>query len=717
MDLRDIIDNGPGEWSISNNPLKVTSPPISPIISLASPTIPHDPILFPNSDPPIPTGAPLFRYDSTQGVVEARETEPKKQPEIAMFIRTEESSIKLNKERELRMMTWEQWLNESEDRRIFHEEELADFSEDSKKLETEQGRLSERHLKADIERKKQVLEELAKGHDWMFDCVCGTYGQINDGTHSIACDKCDIWQHSKCVGISPVEADREDFQFICTACQRRAKDAERAKNQPPMQVGKQVSAKRRLSESDILQNERVSKLPLGIVRPKPSPQHRTGSRWELDPSYFNTLNGPPVPGAQSYSAQSGCQSSKMTAAGFQQEPVEAGQSFSGYHPTHPPEEGPFYPPNETGGEADQKDVKAKDHQIGLDDCSFYDQIASKAVRQQLSHHAGLPAVSIPLDTRLVGRWICTGVVMGPGCGQEVNLELDGTTCPACGHIKCHLCPSITSPTDGNSKKLGDQHANFEWDVQSLASVNTFNDSALGSSLPSHISGSTTHKLPKTAQEEILLIFFSDQNFRSLLESAASLIDKSRFTRNIRRLLVPFQRELQATATDNREKDAAKIIDKHSQWLVSRLFDMSDPENKSNAHNMAAHLNQHIDKRPMLERYLASTVSKTAKVPQNSAEDSDDEDVEVSSNESDSNESEIDIENYINYSKFPNLEHIKNFIIGGVAFDNLKQNTFQFLNPQKPPIPLETELENALKKTICTECRRRKQKVFYISTRL
>jgi hypothetical protein len=167
---------------------------------------------------------------------EAREAERKKQADLAMAKKEQEKWMKLEKERESRMMTREQRLKEREARRILHEEELANLSEDSKKLETGQGRLSERHLKAEIERKKQALEELAEEEDWIFDCICGAYGQIDDGTHSIACDKCNIWQHSKCVGVSQAAADREDFHFICTTCQRRAKDAERAKNQPPIKI-------------------------------------------------------------------------------------------------------------------------------------------------------------------------------------------------------------------------------------------------------------------------------------------------------------------------------------------------------------------------------------------------------------------------------------------------------------------------------------------------
>jgi hypothetical protein len=167
---------------------------------------------------------------------EAREAERKKQADLAMAKKEQEKWMKLEKERESRMMTREQRLKEREARRILHEEELANLSEDSKKLESGQGRLSERHLKAEIERKKQALEDLAEEEDWIFDCICGAYGQIDDGTHSIACDKCNIWQHSKCVGVSQVEADRDDFHFICNTCERRAKDAERAKNHPPIKI-------------------------------------------------------------------------------------------------------------------------------------------------------------------------------------------------------------------------------------------------------------------------------------------------------------------------------------------------------------------------------------------------------------------------------------------------------------------------------------------------
>ncbi|KAE8453803.1 hypothetical protein EG329_009315 [Mollisiaceae sp. DMI_Dod_QoI] len=176
------------------------------------------------------------RVEQQKAEQEAREAERKRESELAMAKKEQEKWIKLEKERESRMMTREQRLKEREARRILQEEELANLSEDSKKLESGEARLSERHLKAEIERKKQALKELTEEEDWVFDCICGAYGQIDDGTHSIACDKCNVWQHSKCVGVSQSEADREDFHFICKTCERRAQDAERAKTHPPIKI-------------------------------------------------------------------------------------------------------------------------------------------------------------------------------------------------------------------------------------------------------------------------------------------------------------------------------------------------------------------------------------------------------------------------------------------------------------------------------------------------
>jgi hypothetical protein len=128
--------------------------------------------------------------------------------------------------RESRMLTREQRLKERDVKRILHEEELRKLEENQKSLENGdeiEGRLSERHLKAEMERRQKELDALAEEEDeWIFDCaVCGQHGQnFDDGTHSIACEKCNIWQHSKCHGIDEKDAEKDDFHFVCSDCSK-----------------------------------------------------------------------------------------------------------------------------------------------------------------------------------------------------------------------------------------------------------------------------------------------------------------------------------------------------------------------------------------------------------------------------------------------------------------------------------------------------------------
>lgn len=154
---------------------------------------------------------------------QAKEEEQKRRAEEVVARKEEQKRAKMEKERDNRMMSREQRLREREVRRLQHEEELAQLSEDSKNLSTGTGRLSGRQLKAQIEKNKQALQELEdEEDDWIFDCICGVYGQVDDGTHSVACERCNIWQHSKCVGISEEEADRDDFHYICKSCQQKS---------------------------------------------------------------------------------------------------------------------------------------------------------------------------------------------------------------------------------------------------------------------------------------------------------------------------------------------------------------------------------------------------------------------------------------------------------------------------------------------------------------
>ncbi|KAI9761604.1 MAG: hypothetical protein M1835_008148 [Candelina submexicana] len=171
------------------------------------------------------------KLDKQKEEQEAAEAERRRHAELVDAWKDRERQKKMEEARESRMMTREQRLKEREYKRILHEEELANLSEDSKKLETGEARISERHLKAEMEKRKRELEKLTQEDEWVFDCsVCGVHGDnLDDGSHSIACGKCNVWQHSACLGVSQEAAERDDFHFLCTDCKRRIEDAKRPK--------------------------------------------------------------------------------------------------------------------------------------------------------------------------------------------------------------------------------------------------------------------------------------------------------------------------------------------------------------------------------------------------------------------------------------------------------------------------------------------------------
>ncbi|OBS27467.1 hypothetical protein FPOA_01409 [Fusarium poae] len=171
-----------------------------------------------------------------------REEERQRREEEANKQREELAQAKKEKEREKRMVSREQRLRERETRRNQHEEELAQLSEDSKNL-SNSGRVSERRLKVEIERNKQALKELEdEEDDWIFDCTCGLYGQVDDGAHSVACERCNVWQHSKCMGISEKAADQPEFHYICTSCTRREEEAKRPRPTIKLKLNRPTSS-------------------------------------------------------------------------------------------------------------------------------------------------------------------------------------------------------------------------------------------------------------------------------------------------------------------------------------------------------------------------------------------------------------------------------------------------------------------------------------------
>ncbi|GAQ08364.1 hypothetical protein ALT_5685 [Aspergillus lentulus] len=165
---------------------------------------------------------------------EAAEAARKYEADLAAARKEEERLRKMEEERRTRMMTREQRIKDRERKRLLHEAELQRIAEEQERLERGESRLSERQLKAEMEKQRKSLEELQSDDHWIFDCSgCGVHGENwDDGSHSVACEKCNVWQHSKCLGIAQHDAEREDFHFICQDCKRREEEAKLPKLPP-----------------------------------------------------------------------------------------------------------------------------------------------------------------------------------------------------------------------------------------------------------------------------------------------------------------------------------------------------------------------------------------------------------------------------------------------------------------------------------------------------
>lgn len=118
------------------------------------------------------------KQEREQAEREAAEAERKRKADLEAALRDQERQKNMAEQRESRMMTREQRLKEREYKRILHEEELKKLAEDEGKVDAGEARLSERHLKAEMAKRKKELEELQQEDDWTFDCsVCGVYGE------------------------------------------------------------------------------------------------------------------------------------------------------------------------------------------------------------------------------------------------------------------------------------------------------------------------------------------------------------------------------------------------------------------------------------------------------------------------------------------------------------------------------------------------------------
>jgi hypothetical protein len=253
---------------------------------------------------------------------EAEEAEAARRAELEMAHKEQRRQLQMEEARESRRETREQRLKEREVKRILEQERLEKEQELLLKMETEgvvvdaeRGRISERQLKADMEKRKQELENLQQNDSWYFDCVCGTHGSnLDDGSHSIACETCGTWQHSKCNGISEQQAERDDFHFVCRDCKKKEENP--------------VKLKLKVASSPVPSESKHNKVAVEVRIPGQQRQPRANGA--ANPIVYP---GPPP----SAPGQNGSRPSQGNGAG------PTAYQWHAYQPRQPASHAPLYP--------------------------------------------------------------------------------------------------------------------------------------------------------------------------------------------------------------------------------------------------------------------------------------------------------------------------------------------------------------------------------------
>ncbi|KAF9300608.1 hypothetical protein BGZ74_007691 [Mortierella antarctica] len=131
------------------------------------------------------------------------------------------------KEREKRLKDRENAIWEREEKKKQQQVKIAKERENRKKKRLEGGHTKEEDEDETMSRTDDQEEE--EEEDWVFDCVCGVFGNnLDDGQLMIACGKCNVWQHVACVKQEDANQGRkvtnwDKVDFICPRCVEKEK--------------------------------------------------------------------------------------------------------------------------------------------------------------------------------------------------------------------------------------------------------------------------------------------------------------------------------------------------------------------------------------------------------------------------------------------------------------------------------------------------------------
>ncbi|KAJ2157429.1 hypothetical protein GGF46_004510 [Coemansia sp. RSA 552] len=170
----------------------------------------------------------LVAPEIIQRLAKARRQEQQQQQ---LLVRKRSSRIALREEKE-------RTTTRRTESPVYSTPPSASGSRDQRARRREEARLVVLEQRAEDSRVTAQTEEVddqgragaGDEEDWMFACVCGTWGHnYDDGRAMTACEGCDVWQHLGCalraevrrIGRPIDEDDWESVRYICAACRSR----------------------------------------------------------------------------------------------------------------------------------------------------------------------------------------------------------------------------------------------------------------------------------------------------------------------------------------------------------------------------------------------------------------------------------------------------------------------------------------------------------------
>ncbi|KAL2756142.1 hypothetical protein ACRALDRAFT_2027747 [Sodiomyces alcalophilus JCM 7366] len=403
---------------------------------------------------------------------QAREEERRRLVEEEAARKTEEARLKLERDRERRLMSREKRINEREARRRQYEEELSNLSSDSRRDGHGAGRMSKRRLHADIERSKQALKQLQDDEtedDWLFDCECGVYGRVDDGTHSISCERCNIWQHSKCVGVLAAQAEQPQFHFVCSTCRRR-EDAANSKPRPTIKL------KVNRSEGAVPDPSRQSQFRTPAVEiPSSNNDSAVGAGLRQTQSAASRSDAPKITNGSDEHEQLDPQDydnkpveTSGTATGARVEPVSSSASSSDHfanseghgpdsHGTHPESAGPSLRLASSVGEIARSPFKSLDASSNQEQTQANTSVDDGPPTTKHSPRDTSPPRASNITTS-PSAWSNKSIIAAPVFNQNVRGDPDstepGVLPPSSGgHSPAKQPPTWHGPTPASCKTI------------------------------------------------------------------------------------------------------------------------------------------------------------------------------------------------------------------------------------------------------------------------